>query len=333
MTNQKYNDIDDATIFRSPHDEVNPYVQIRRDIFEDITISPKAKGVLGYILSRPNRWKIYHSQLQHALNIGEDYLNSALKELVSAGYARRERIRIKGKYQPYRYEISELKKFQPNGKNPSGEFTQEKTSSHTSFNQTGKTSPENPVVVNNDVVKMNYVKDNVPPYPPFDDEPEPKDETMFSKSEKKSHCFSKDKSSPEKRFKLNEDQLMNYDYLKSLKIDTSDDTLCWWARNYSLERIKDIHRDACNRRPKSIAAYMQKLFKVEACVAKAHAQVNREFAQEFKQSIGWNDLEIGSVYVTFPFGYDHQELSLNMQPVLFAQTLMQKHENSKRMYE
>ncbi len=328
--NNKKNDI---TIHRSKHDGQNPYVMILRAIFEDKDISPKAKGILGYILSRTDDWDIYHCQLQHALNIGEEYLNSALQELIEAGYAKRTRLRIRGQFQPYQYEISESKKFLPNRETPSGGFTQQEMPSQHVLNQTGKTGPENPAVLNNDVVIMNYVKDNVPPYPPFDEESHPKEKTMFSKEKKQDHCFSKDKSSPEKRFKLNEDQLMSFDYLKTLKIDTNDDTLCWWARNYSLERIKDIHRDACNRRPKSMAAYMQKLFKVEACVAKVHAQVNREFAQEFKQSIGWNDLQIGSVYVTFPFGCDHQELSLNMQPMLFAQTLMQKHENSKRMHE
>ena len=51
MTKDSFDDNNDATIFRCRHDSENPYVQIRREIFEDKTISPKAKGILGYILS------------------------------------------------------------------------------------------------------------------------------------------------------------------------------------------------------------------------------------------------------------------------------------------
>jgi hypothetical protein len=98
-------------------------------MFQDRSISPKAKGVLGYLLSLPNDWKVYHKQLMYALNIGEEYLNSAIEELINAGYIRRSRQRVKGVFQPYSYEIAEFKIFLPNGEN-----------------QPGFSSPENPVL-------------------------------------------------------------------------------------------------------------------------------------------------------------------------------------------
>lgn len=108
------------TFRRSAHDKKNPYVMISREMLQDKSISPKAKGILCYLLSLPDDWQIYHKQIQSALDIGEDYLNSAMDELLAAGYAQRTRERVKGLFQPYQYEISEFKIFQPNGENQAG---------------------------------------------------------------------------------------------------------------------------------------------------------------------------------------------------------------------
>lgn len=121
---------------RCPHDKENPYVMVSREMAQDPTISPKAKGVLLYLLSLPHDWKIYHSQLQQGLNVGEDYVNSSLDELIEAGYVDRTRERIKGIYQPYKYKIREFKKSLPNGEN-----------------QTGLASPVNPELQKNDKIK------------------------------------------------------------------------------------------------------------------------------------------------------------------------------------
>lgn len=117
--------------FRSPHDGMNPYAQISRSMLHDRNLSLKAKGLLSYLLSLPGDWKIYHSQLMQALNCGESCLNSGFEELIQQGYARRERSRSsKGTFNPYRYEISEFKKFQPDG-----------------IIQPGLSRPENPVLL------------------------------------------------------------------------------------------------------------------------------------------------------------------------------------------
>src|SRR6267142_656113 len=53
-----------------------------------------------------------------------------IKELLDAGYAKRTRKKVKGLFQPYTYEISELKRFLPDGEN-----------------RPGSTGPENPVIL------------------------------------------------------------------------------------------------------------------------------------------------------------------------------------------
>jgi len=105
-----------VTIFKSPHDKEHPYVMVSREMAQDKNLSLKAKGLLLYLLSLPGDWQIYHSALMEAVSCGESCLNSALDELIEKGYARRERKRTsKGTYSPYKYEISELKRFLPNG--------------------------------------------------------------------------------------------------------------------------------------------------------------------------------------------------------------------------
>lgn len=125
---------------RCEHDRENPYVMISREMAQDKSISPKAKGVLLYLLSLPKNWRIYHSQLQDGLGVGEDYINSAMDELIANGYADRTRERVKGIFQPYKYKIREFKKFNPNGKN-----------------QPGLTGPVNPGLQNRDK-ESRYIK-------------------------------------------------------------------------------------------------------------------------------------------------------------------------------
>ena len=135
---------------------------VSRAMAQDKSISPKAKGVLLYLLSLPSDWQIYHSQLQKALDIGEDYLNSAFDELLKAGYAERFREKVKGVYQPYRYKIREFKKLVPNGENPPGKPAHEETPPQGSFNQTGLASPENPGIQSNDPTKKTATATNNP---------------------------------------------------------------------------------------------------------------------------------------------------------------------------
>ena len=121
---------------RCPHDRENPYVMISKALLADTSISPKAKGILCYLLSLPKGWRIFHSHLKKSLSIGDDYINSAMDELIQAGYIDRTRERINGTFQPYKYNVREFKKFPPNGEN-----------------RAGFPSPGNPVVINTEINK------------------------------------------------------------------------------------------------------------------------------------------------------------------------------------
>jgi len=77
---------DDKTIFRKPHNREHPYVVISKTIFEDDAISWKAKGLMGYLLSRPDDWTVRLGDLVKRSTDGRSAVRSALKELEERGY-------------------------------------------------------------------------------------------------------------------------------------------------------------------------------------------------------------------------------------------------------
>jgi hypothetical protein len=128
-----------------------------------------------------------------------------------------------------------------------------------------------------------------------------------------------------RRWCLSQDQQDTFNFLDSDIIDTDEGTKAYWAKKYSLERIIEVYEEAKAAKPKSMAAYMQKLLKSGANVAKAHAIQNLEYAGYFKDKTGWQQLEIMKKYVKIPCGNGHIELSYNMQPKDFEKTLKNKH--------
>lgn len=75
----------------------NPFAQIDLAVLEDDSISWKAKGVISYLLSKPDGWKVRISDIvkhgpktqngQAKKGNGEDAIYEALKELRLCGYA------------------------------------------------------------------------------------------------------------------------------------------------------------------------------------------------------------------------------------------------------
>lgn len=64
----------------------NGFTQIANNLFEDSKLSWKAKGILCYLLSRPNNWKINKTDLQNKAIEGRDAVQSGLNELKELGY-------------------------------------------------------------------------------------------------------------------------------------------------------------------------------------------------------------------------------------------------------
>ncbi len=62
-------------------------------IFRDDRLSIEAKGVLGYLLSRPHNWQVRLDHVGRTLRIGRKKLQRIFRELIGAGYVTREQAR------------------------------------------------------------------------------------------------------------------------------------------------------------------------------------------------------------------------------------------------
>ena len=98
------------TMRRGKHDKENPYVMISKKMLRDQSISPKAKGLLCFMLSLPDDWIMRPKQVAKAMAISPDQVYTILKELIPSGYAVRTRVKnSKGQYGPTSYDFFEEK--------------------------------------------------------------------------------------------------------------------------------------------------------------------------------------------------------------------------------
>jgi hypothetical protein len=108
----------EKTTYRTPRDK--PYFSLNRATAQDENLSFEARGLLAYLLSKPDDWKVILSDVQRNGNIGRDKARRLLKELESAGYIKKEdqTINPDGTFGNIPYRIYETKQ-QPCTENPS----------------------------------------------------------------------------------------------------------------------------------------------------------------------------------------------------------------------
>ncbi|MGG3873215.1 helix-turn-helix domain-containing protein [Brevibacillus laterosporus] len=98
----------DKTIVRVVKRE-NPFVQIDKTPINDERLSWKAKGLLVYLISKPDDWTIILNDLVNKAKDGRDSVYAGLKELEQAGYLSRVRERdSNGKFLPIEYRVYEI---------------------------------------------------------------------------------------------------------------------------------------------------------------------------------------------------------------------------------
>jgi DnaD/phage-associated family protein len=98
------------TIFRTVKNQDNPFVMMDRRPIENPALSWKAKGVLAYLLSRPDNWIVRIGDLVKRSPDGVHAIRGAIKELEKAGHVSRKEIRDgkSGKFVRYELEVYEL---------------------------------------------------------------------------------------------------------------------------------------------------------------------------------------------------------------------------------
>lgn len=98
-------------IIRVQHDKNNPYVIINKGFLEDKSISLKAKGIMAYLLSKPDNWQVYISDIANHCICGEKSIRSGISELRLKGYIKRFPVYKDGKIDHWEtvvYESPEL---------------------------------------------------------------------------------------------------------------------------------------------------------------------------------------------------------------------------------
>lgn len=87
----------------------NPFAQIDKVAIQDKRLSWKARGILCYLLSKPNDWKVILQDLiNQSEKDGDSSVRAGIKELRNLGYMRLDRIKDKsGKVDHWEYTVYE----------------------------------------------------------------------------------------------------------------------------------------------------------------------------------------------------------------------------------
>lgn len=139
---------DKKTIIRTK--KADNYVVLDKFGINDDRLSWKAKGLLVYLLSKPDDWHVYEADLVKRSTDGRDAVRAGLRELEKYGYMIREQLRGEnGSFSRNEYIVYE-RPVTVDGKSVIGSC-----SPQTDFPSTGKTSPDNPPLLSNDLLLNN----------------------------------------------------------------------------------------------------------------------------------------------------------------------------------
>lgn len=84
------------------------YTIVSNEIFRRNDVSARAKGIYAYIMTLPDDWKIYKSELYNHFTEGITAIDTAFKELEKLGYITKERHKCEdGKFSGWDYTIRE----------------------------------------------------------------------------------------------------------------------------------------------------------------------------------------------------------------------------------
>jgi hypothetical protein len=95
-------------IIRVQKDKSNPYVMMNKGFLNDERLSFKAKGILAYLLSKPDNWQVRVSDLVKHSPEGRTAIYSGLNELKEFGYLERYPVRIDGKIHHWESVVYEV---------------------------------------------------------------------------------------------------------------------------------------------------------------------------------------------------------------------------------
>lgn len=149
-----------------------PFVMIDNRVFEDRRMSWRAKGLLGYLLSRPPNWEIIVADLINQSTDGRDSVYAAIGELIKCGYATHKKMRANGKIVGTCWTINEEAGIAASGKTVYGKAVYGKTVS-------GKSATNNKDrSFNNTEYQKKKDQNNKPDPPSLKEDPIPEPQTI-----------------------------------------------------------------------------------------------------------------------------------------------------------
>jgi hypothetical protein len=76
----------ERTIIRASHGKQNPYFQMLRTTAQDSRLSFESRGLIAYLLSKPDHWEINKDDLMREGDIGRTKMKRIIDELTQARY-------------------------------------------------------------------------------------------------------------------------------------------------------------------------------------------------------------------------------------------------------
>lgn len=292
----------------------------------DPNLSWAAKGLLWYILSRDPNWQVHVWQLAK-IYIGNqkggkrDAIQKLIKELRDAGYVKYTKYQNAEGQWHHRYDVYPM---------PNPDF--QKKIPEQDVPATGVPATGDPVLLPKTTqpkTELDFDKtlSSLPVEKFITPEPtKPREQPTVKHQDVGGTlpCLHSDWTLFSSKFKLSVEQSETLQWLSSLGIDTTTETLAWWAKQYPMKRLDEVYQACCAKKVKSKGAYMQRLLKTNANVPTENSEANKAFAEEFKKINHWNALEIKDKYAIIYNGKAEIEISFNMDQAEFVSYLIGK---------
>jgi hypothetical protein len=91
----------------------DPFAKVNKKMLDDPNISFQAKGILAYLLGKPDGWKLRVGDLRNHAVDGRDSIRRALNELRMAGYAKYEQTKENNRFSSGVWKICDIPIFSP----------------------------------------------------------------------------------------------------------------------------------------------------------------------------------------------------------------------------
>ena len=134
------------------------FTVINNTVLKDARLSWKAKGLFCYLLSLPEDWVVYQSELLNHATDGRESLRNAIQELEQQGYLRIEKKRDDRGHFTTLYKVIE----NPNSTDETNESRKPDTGNPERETRYGKTDTENPTLLNTNKPNTNIQSTNKP---------------------------------------------------------------------------------------------------------------------------------------------------------------------------